>query len=235
MNNRIESFKHFPHLLFLRELHLDGNRISNFEHFPSLFNRKYHLHISIQNNRITSFKGFPTILHLSELNVRNNQITSFEHFNFIVKYIVIHDNPITSYKGISLENFKKTSMYGNFSEYLDDVLEKVISRDINEHKEAIIKNENEEDVFVAELAVKLYSNHSVDALCFLIQNNLKKEYTFEEIENNIMLENLYMIISNKDFIESICLKYDNDVSKEMVKYIKEISKKKLENGDAIYF
>jgi hypothetical protein len=223
-NNAIESFQYFPDAPNLYEIHLENNRIYSFQYLPTLPSlRNFYL----ENNNISSFKYaiFPQIQILS---VDNNPITSFEYFpNVFPLYVFCMENvPIISYKGISLNSFKRSSICkSRYEDMTDDFIECFISRDLEEHQDAIIKNENENEISAAKSFIYFYSLHvtSIELLMFAIQYDIKIHISF-----NILFE-------NREYIEKWCKKHDTSFSRSIMYKIQDRSKKTMHNGDIVCF
>jgi Leucine-rich repeat (LRR) protein len=292
-NNSITSFKGFPQLEELTHLNLSDNKITSFKHIPNFPNL---VTLSLKFNEIESFEYMPSFPKLEWLYLHGNDFTSFENFPHLPKLreCDISDNYFISFNGISLENFRATSIYTKFfkeclrekgfsdgmnivemnddyarlglrqnveipqqivemsddytrvSQRLDlnidiitliairhntiisqfnTVLSKLITRDINEHKEAIIKNENEEDILIGTLFISycVYILHSLDMLLFAIENNIQIKYTKD------------IILENAELLYESCLKHNNVISKEIILFMKDNGKTKMQNGDAFFF
>jgi hypothetical protein len=217
----IENFNGLERLVNLKFIMIENNTISSLKEFPLLSQL---IRLDLINNRISSFKDIPSFSKLKTLNLNNNQITSFDDFPHLPRLTTLNveNNPIISFKGISMFTFKKTSFHWYFDEYSRDIVKKVISRDLEEHKDVIIKNTNEDDVLAAKLFLKFISRYNLHAAIFLIENNIKI------VENNLLL------IQNKDIIEKVCLKCQNEISKELLDYMHRSSKRIIKNGDIIF-
>jgi hypothetical protein len=231
-HNQIQSFIHLPHFPMIQSLYLFKNIITSFKHLP---NFSYLRSLLVHYNNIKSFQYLPNFPNIEELYIDNNQISSFEYFPQLKNLTVINfrNNNLLSYKELSIDFFKKSNIYRYFLKdcnVSDEIIEIFISKDLKEHRKAIIKNESEEDVIAGRLYELYASNISVDSnafILFVIKYNIKYDLVRKYGNKNID--------DNKDFIESVCLKYNNDTSKKILEYIRRNSKKKMENGDIVYF
>jgi hypothetical protein len=223
-DNQISSFKHFPIISRVREISLQGNKIDSFEHFPILKNLIY---LNLESNYITSFEHFPKCLYLLNINVKYNNIRKLQHIPkiFRLKQIYLQYNPITSCKGLSVSDFIKTSIYididkNNFIS--NDVFHDLILKDFEEHKISIIKDTNEKEKMLCKLFIALFSDYSIEVILFAIQYDVSIHLNKE------------LIFNNREYIETMCLKYDNDTSKKILEFINNNSKRKMRNGDKIF-
>jgi Leucine-rich repeat (LRR) protein len=220
-NNHISSFQHLPNL-FIASLYANNNCFTSFKHFPHILPMLKIL--QIENNQIASFDDLPYLPSLLWFYISNNCITSIPNRSFSndISLIDIQNNPIIDCK-IHLSNFKKLSIYTNYFIGDDDkAIEMILSRDLEEHKDAIIKNENKEDVLIAKLFIGCISNCNISAFTFAIKNNI-----YIKLCKDFILE-------HKEFIESLCLKYDNTMSNETLLHIKIESKLVIKNGDKFF-